>query len=243
MQKPLICLLSGVMCDQTVWRPAAAVLARFGNVRIFDFFRFDDICAMARSVLQDSGTPLILIGHSMGARVALHAAWLAPERVRALALLDTGIHPPRPGEAEKRHALLDGARTHGRGYLTEHWLLPMLAPANRRRADMVGPLAEMIGAAGTGVLAGHTRALLNRPDAGTALASVRCPLFLGVGEHDEWSPPTQHAAMQQAAPHARLHLFAGCGHMAPFEDGQAVGAALADWLAALPTEAGAGRTA
>ena len=42
--------------------------------------------------------PLVVIGHSMGARVALEMVRAAPERISSSALLDTGVHPVREGE-------------------------------------------------------------------------------------------------------------------------------------------------
>jgi pimeloyl-ACP methyl ester carboxylesterase len=45
-----------------------------------------------------------LFGHSMGGRVALEVLRQAPERVRRLALVSTGVHPLGASEPEKRHA-------------------------------------------------------------------------------------------------------------------------------------------
>ena len=44
----------------------------------------------------------ILVGHSMGAFVALHAALLYPDRIRTLVLLDGGWpRPEEPSEANE----------------------------------------------------------------------------------------------------------------------------------------------
>ena len=56
-----------------------------------------------------------MAGHSMGARVALEVLRLAPERVRGVALMDTGFLPKPSGpagddEADKRFALLKIAK-------------------------------------------------------------------------------------------------------------------------------------
>ncbi len=59
------------------------------------------ITDMARRALETVSGPLSLVGHSMGARVALEAFRLAPERIERIALLSTGIHPVRPGEASR----------------------------------------------------------------------------------------------------------------------------------------------
>ncbi len=61
--------------------------------------------------------PVVLIGHSMGGRVA---AWLAihhPERVRALVLLDTRLGGIEPSVAARYRGRIAGQRQ-GRGYST-----------------------------------------------------------------------------------------------------------------------------
>ena len=71
---------------------------------------------------------LALVGHSMGARVALEAVRMAPDRVERLALLDTGVHPLADGEIEKREALLQLGRDDGMDALIDAWLPPHGAP-------------------------------------------------------------------------------------------------------------------
>ena len=46
-----------------------------------------------------------IFGHSMGGRIALEIYRQAPQRVRRLALVSTGIHPVGPGEPAARAAL------------------------------------------------------------------------------------------------------------------------------------------
>src|SRR4051812_39493513 len=50
--------------------------------------RLRDEVAMIEPVLQKAGAPLVLVGHSYGAAVALLAALMNPGRVRALALYE-----------------------------------------------------------------------------------------------------------------------------------------------------------
>jgi pimeloyl-ACP methyl ester carboxylesterase len=57
----------------------------------------DAWCADIATVLDaEGGAPAVLVGHSLGAQVALHLAQRAPQRVRALALIDpvfrTALH-------------------------------------------------------------------------------------------------------------------------------------------------------
>ena len=200
---PLICL-PGLLCDARVF---AAQHARFPQMIAIDGF-----------------------GHSMGARVALEMWRQAPNRVERLALVSTGIHPPKTGEAEKRHALRDLGRREGAAALVDAWLPPMIAPANRDLPRVAG-LRQMCIDAGIDVFAAQIEALLARPPVDTLLPAIACPVLVAVGSEDVWSPPEQHRAIAAAIPDARLTVVAGAGHMLPVEAPDDFNAAIADWLA------------
>ena len=129
--RPSLLLLSGLLCDEVAWDDVREALGPV-EARAIAFPGFDSIAAMAESVLAAAPPRFALAGHSMGGRVALAIIAEAPERVERLALLNTGVHPRRPGEAEKRQELVDLAYSAGMAAVAERWLPPMLAP---RRVD------------------------------------------------------------------------------------------------------------
>ena len=73
-------------------------------------------------------------------------------------------------------------------------------------------------------------ALLDRPDAREGLKAIGCPVLIGVGQHDRWSPPAQHEEILAGIPHATYVVFPDSGHMAPMEAPAAVTAALQTWM-------------
>ncbi|WP_245580016.1 alpha/beta fold hydrolase [Niveispirillum irakense] len=223
-------LLSGLLCDETVWSRLIPDLTDIIPVRAVDFRGFDSIGAMADHVLETAPATFALAGHSMGARVALEIHRRAPDRIDRLALLDTGTHPAKPGEAESRQKLVDLAHAQGMAALADRWLPPMLAPANRAQASMVEPLRDMVLRMSPDIYEAQVKALLNRPDAAAGLGQIRCPTLVGVGEHDEWSPLGQHQLIAEHIDGATLVVFPDSGHMAPFEASREVAAALRAWL-------------
>jgi pimeloyl-ACP methyl ester carboxylesterase len=64
---------------------------------------------------------------------------------------------------------------------------------------------------------------------------ITCPVLIGVGSHDEWSPPVQNAAIAAAIPGAGVTIYEDAGHMAPYEKPEAVTKSMRDWLAISPT--------
>jgi pimeloyl-ACP methyl ester carboxylesterase len=61
---------------------------------------------------------------------------------------------------------------------------------------------------------------------------VDVPLLLMSAEHDRWSPPAQHEAMLEIAPHGELTIIPDAGHMVPVEAPGPVAAAIGRWIEA-----------
>lgn len=232
MPRTPLLLLSGLLCDNTVWASQLRDLSDIADLRAIDFRGFDRIEAMAAAVLHDAPPRFALTGHSMGARVALEVVRQAPRRVERLALLDTGIHTVRDGERAQRMALLALARDHGMQALAAQWLPPMLHPAHARPGPMLAALTAMVMRMDAEVFAGQIEALLQRPDPADVLATLDMPVLVGVGADDRWSPVAQHEQIAARVRGATLAIFADAGHMAPCEAPDAVNRALREWLQA-----------
>ncbi|MDB5440570.1 MAG: hydrolase [Caulobacteraceae bacterium] len=239
MNRPVIYLLPGLLCDAAIWADQSAALGAFGDVRVPDFTGFDSIAAMASAVLADGPDRFAVVGHSMGARVALEIARRAPQRVQRLAMLDTGIHPLRPGEIEKRAELVAAAHAGGMQVLVERWLPPMVHPGSAN-APFMTALREMVLRMSPEIHERQIKALVTRPETGAAIAAIDCPVLIGVGRQDQWSPLDQHEAMATRIAGARLVVFEDSGHMSPAEAPAQVSAALVEFLGPLAGGAGIG---
>lgn len=219
-------LIPGLLCDAFCWEP---VLARL-PAEVADLSTQDDITAMAEDQLARFPGRLRVAGHSMGARVALEMARLAPDRVEKLALLDTGIHALKPGEREKREEIVRFAHEQGMEALASRWLPPMVWEENRKNAALMAGLTAMVLRRDADLHARQIRALVNRPDASVYLGTLACPVLLMVGRQDQWSPLAQHEEMQRLLPSARLAVIENAGHFAPVEQPTAVADRLVPFL-------------
>ena len=228
MKHPLL-LLSGLLCDETVWADIPARLADVAEVRILSFGGFSSIAAMAEHVLAVAPERFALAGHSMGGRVALEAVRSARSRIAGLALLNTGVPTVRDGEPQSRGRLLRLAYEKGMAALAAEWLPPMMA-GGARSAELMPRLAAMVERSTPDAYAGQINAMLNRPDALPVLPEIDVPTLLLSGSEDTWSPVSQHETMRRRIPHATLFEIHGAGHMAPFERPDAVAVALREWL-------------
>ncbi len=225
-------LLPGLMCDSRIWSAQIRALADFSPWAPDGYGQAESLTAMARLVLEQAPERMSLAGHSMGARVALEVVRLAPERVARLALLDTGVHATRPGEREKRLALLQLGLGQGMEALVDQWLPPMVHPDRRTDAAFLQPMRQMSIDAGIATYRRQMTALLERPDTAPALAAIAVPTLVGVGRQDEWSPIAQHEEIVARVSTAWLAIFEEAGHMAPVEAAEQINQAFRRWLAA-----------
>jgi pimeloyl-ACP methyl ester carboxylesterase len=236
-----IFLLCGLLCDETIWADIPSRLASVAHAHVVSFAGFTSIAGMAAQVLATASPRFALAGHSMGGRVALEVWRRAPERVTALALLNTGVHPPRESEFESRGLLVRLARRHGMAALADEWLPPMMGASPDRIAQVMPALKAMVQRSTVESFAGQINALLQRPDARPVLPSISVPTLLLSGTNDTWSSLSQHADMQRSVPRSTLVEIAGAGHMSPIERPDAVARALKGWLAAVDSNTVAAR--
>ena len=230
--KQRLLLLSGLLCDETIWADIPERLGDVADVRVVSFRGFSSIAAMAQHVLTETCDEFTAAGHSMGGRVALEVLRAAPHRVRGLALLNTGIHTVRDGELQSRSRLLRLAYEQGMAALATEWLPPLMA-GGARMADLMPRLMAMVERSTPESYAGQINALLNRPEALPVLPTIAVPTLLLSGSEDAWSPISQHETMRRRIPHATLFEVHGAGHMAPIERPDAVAVALREWLAGI----------
>lgn len=163
-----------------------------------------------------SGGPLVLVGHSMGARVAAEVAARIPARVRKLILVDG---TPDLGGAPRAFAWALSIPSVGRAAeVFAAWRL-------LDRRALRGLLASAFGRAPTDEeLAGYTApltvpgtypALLRRMAARTRASAGDLPVPTAVvwGERDEWVPVAHAERLVERRPEAGpIRIVPGAGH-------------------------------
>jgi pimeloyl-ACP methyl ester carboxylesterase len=242
-------LIPGLLCDASVWPHQRAALADIADVTVSDHGLQDSLPAMARTILANAPPRFAIAGHSMGGRIAFEVYRAAPERISGVALMDTGYHPLALGaagerEKEGRFALLEVSRREGMRTMATQWVQGMVHPRRLSERALVDPILDMFEAKSPEIYAAQTRALLDRPDAGPVMPTLRCPTLVLCGHEDSWSPVQRHLEMVAAIPGSTFVDIPDCGHMCTLERPEPVSAAMRKWflsvIASEAARAGAG---
>ena len=160
---------------------------------------------------------------------------MAPQRVRGVALMDTGYLPKVDGpagelEVSKRLVLLEIAQSKGVRAMAQEWVKGMVHPHRLADKDLIEKIMKMFETKNSDIFARQLLALIFRKDATDVLKSIRVPTLILCGQQDTWSTPAQHEEMLQHVPHALLSIILDAGHMATMEKPLEVAAAMNQWL-------------
>ncbi len=221
---PLV-LLPGLLCTPAVWSDVADLLD--GNTLVPDIPALDDIENIAAALLAGLPERFALAGLSMGGYVALAMMARAPERIAALALVDTSARADTEAQAQQRREGVARARDGGFSAmlpkLATFLLHPQADPAVQARVVAMGT------AVGVDTFALHQAAISRRPDRRGLLGGIGCPASVLVGEADRLTTPELAREMAEAIPGATLEIIPGAGHVTPLERPGLVAAALQRW--------------
>jgi len=211
---PLV-LLPAMGCDGQLWARQVIDLQDIVHPELGDLTVDDTLADMARRVLAFSPPRFAVAGVSLGGYVAMEMVRQQPDRITRIALFGT------------RASLSVRPRT-----VAEQGLLATAPHADPMLSAIVsGPVQAMAERVGADVFERQQRALLARPDLAPAIAAIRVPALVAVGDRDRICLPADARALADRIPGAHFHSLRSCGHLAPMERPGETTALLRDWLA------------
>ena len=227
--------MPGLLDDARLWQHQASALAASHPLITADISGHDSIAALAAAALARAPAErFALAGLSMGGYVAMEIMRQAPQRVIALALLDTNSRPDSAVAIESRRNLIAQSRTDFQGVIDS--LTPrLLHPAHVADKAIVKLIEDMAHSVGPAAFKRQQEAIMGRIDSRAFLPRIQCPTLVLCGREDLLTPLELHEEMAAAIPGARLVVVEHCGHLSALEQPQQVSAALAAWLASVPT--------
>jgi pimeloyl-ACP methyl ester carboxylesterase len=229
-QLPVLAL-PGLMCDERLWQHQAATLGVDHPLVSFALVPQTSMAELAAAALARAPAGrFALAGLSMGGYLAFEIMRCAPERVAALALLDTSARPDTPeATAMRRSAIAASAVDFDAGVAA---LMPRLVHASRLEDDaVVGTVWAMARSLGRNAYVAQQEAIIGRADSRPTLAQIRCPTLVLCGREDALTPLELHQEMHAGIAGSRLVILERCGHLSSLERPTEVNAALRQWLA------------
>jgi pimeloyl-ACP methyl ester carboxylesterase len=172
----------------------------------------------------------VFVGCSIGGYVMLEMWRRAPERMTGLVFVCSKPQPDGPVALTRRAEIIQRARTEGVTALFDGMAQSLIGETSRRerpeitaevRARMtLTPEAEVAVQAG----------LASRPDSVPTVATIRVPVLAIAGAEDTAVTPAEMEAFRAAPGGCELHVLAGAGHFAAYEQPRKVAVLIAPWL-------------
>lgn len=227
--RPVVVFLHGSGMDHTVWQLQTRYFAWHGrSVLAVDLpghgrsegpalTTVEEMADWVFALLDAAGVErAALVGHSMGAAVAIEAAGRRPDRVTALALCGTAarmtVQPDLLAAAEAgEHVALD---------LITSWGFDRRAHLGGARAPglwMMGDGLRLLERGRDAVVGVDLRASNDYQGAMAAAAKLRCPVLFVLGDRDRMTPVKAARPLADAIGTARVDIIPQSGHMMMIE--------------------------
>lgn len=222
---PTVVLLHGVGLRAEAWGAQIDDLARDFEVIAPDMRGGKTLADYTDPIADALTAPSWIIGHSMGAMMALDLALRFPSKVRGVVAMNAIYHRSAQAKdaVQARAASLDGKTTGDPTPTLNRWFGETPSPertACDRWLRAADPQAYR-----------DAYTMFAREDGPKALDELACPALFLTGSDEPNSTPAMSHAMAALAPHGRAEIIEHAAHMMPMTHSATVNAHLRAFLA------------
>ena len=165
----------------------------------------------------------VLIGHSLGAAIALNFASQYPQHVKGIVPVGGGIKMP------VNDSLLDGIKTNTAEVID---MVCKFSLAKENRPKLLEPLKKNFAKVDVAVLYGDFVAC-NKLDLTAEISKINTPVLALCGLDDKMTPPDFSRQIVAGISGAKLCLIEGAGHMVMLEKPAEFNAAVIEFASSL----------
>jgi 3-oxoadipate enol-lactonase len=230
-----------------MWKHQIEPISALGRVVVFDgpghgksevpppFSLEDNADALTDAFGELQIDKAIFIGLSWGGMIGMRLALQHPQRVRALALLDTNAEAEEHLRRVKYRAFISFGRRFGiPKLLADAQLAPIyFAEATRaRQPELIERWVRTVnGYSRDGTARASLAVVVHRKDILSRIGSIRVPTLVLCGREDRAAEPVHSERIMGAIPGAKLVLIDGAAHVSALEQPKAVNEALVPFVA------------
>lgn len=231
-----IVLLHGVGLRSEAWNRQIDALAERYHVMALDMpghgesvvrSEMSRVSDYTDAVVAAFDEPALVVGHSMGAMIALDLAVRAPDRVRGVVALNAIFErsPEAAHAVQARAAELDGVSVADPTGALNRWFGADETPERAACQDWLRSVTP------AGYRAAYTAFANSAGPDRVDLARLSCPALFMTGALEPNSTPPMSEAMAALAPTGRAIIVPDAAHMMPMTHPEVVNAALLDFAA------------
>lgn len=229
MMKTLV-MIPAFGCDERLYASQTAALGQQFDVHVIVPTE-DRYPGMVQEVLAQIPERFVIMGTSMGGRVALEVTLAAPARVEGMLIIGAGAG----AVADTALGLRRSARIRGgekQQVIVEMGEMVAHMPGPRGH-DAREAFVTMAQQTQPETLARQSDALAHRTDMWGRLGEVTCPVLCLWGVYDKFSPAADGRRVAADVKHGRYVELPECGHFPTLEYPGEATDVLSEWLATL----------
>ena len=226
-----IVFIPGLLLTAEFFALQAEALSADYEIAYADTTGLDTITAMAERVLDEVEGDFIPIGLSMGGYITLELARLAPDRLKAMVVMDSAAHQDSAEKTKTRKALIEMSYLGKFKGVTRTLLPSLIAPHHLENEELCQKIMDMAGMIGHDNFVLQQKAIMTRRDQFDTLRGLEKAALFVVGDVDVLTPPKDVLAMADATKGSRFVEIANTGHLPPMESPKATNTTLKEFLA------------
>ncbi len=216
--------------DRGMWQPQLAGLSDSARVIAPDLpgfgesspapFTIDSAADIVAEFITTLGiAKAVVAGLSMGGYIAMALARRQAQKLAGLILADTRADPDDATARGNRDKAIALTREKGVAALFETMLPKVLSDLTRStKPEVVAQVKSIAERQSVEGVTAALAALRDRPDANPALAEIKVPTLVIVGEFDAVTPPLAAANMSVQIPGSKLIHIPDAGHLSNVEN-------------------------
>jgi pimeloyl-ACP methyl ester carboxylesterase len=220
-------MIPALGCNQGLYVAVAPALALHADL-LPHVPTADRYAGMVKDVLNQALGKFIVLGTSMGARLALEVTLAAPERVEGLVVIGSAAG----ATLDPAGGLRRSQRIRGSGFeqvISEMGDMIAHTPGPRGPAT-IAAFKTMCREVGPEVMAAQSDALAYREDRWPRLSEIKCPVLCLWGAHDQFCSCADGQRLSQGVTNGLYVELRDCGHFPTLEYPDESAAVITQWM-------------